>query len=455
MEKFKSVSEALKKKLDVAKELVLKEKGTTKIVSHYDADGICAAGILCHALIRKKKKFHVTLTRSMNDEFVEFLKKEDYSTFIFCDMGSSRLESLSELGGNVIILDHHSALKDSDEPLLINSNFFGMDGTTDICASSLAFLFAIMMGEDNWDLSALALAGLIGDKQHMEGIRGFNAELVEIAKEKGIIQEKMMLKLGGSTLRKALVEGLDPFIRNMSGREENVKEFIRKMNLDPEINIEDLNQRQCRLLASAIMVRLLAQDVRPEIAEGVITAKYWLSRWNLYANDLSNYVNSCGRMEQMGTGLALCLGDERSLEKAKELRKAYKDQVRKGLFILETEGAHEMKNIQFFYNENSSLAGANAGLGMMYLFHQEKPTFALSVLDKETKVSSRGTRYLVSKGLDLATACREAANEVGGRGGGHPIASGATIPKGKEEPFLNFLDEIVGNQLKGEDTEKQ
>ncbi|UCC41111.1 MAG: hypothetical protein JSV96_06705, partial [Candidatus Aminicenantes bacterium] len=61
MEKFKSVSGALKNKLEVAKKKVLKEKGTIKIVSHYDADGICAAGILCHALIRKKKKFHVTL----------------------------------------------------------------------------------------------------------------------------------------------------------------------------------------------------------------------------------------------------------------------------------------------------------------------------------------------------------------------------------------------------------
>ena len=436
-------------RLKKGKERLLKEKHTIRIISHYDADGICAAGILCRALIREGLKFHVTLTGNLKDEFIDFLKKQDYTTNIFCDMGSSRLESLAELAGQVIILDHHSALQDSEEPLLINPNFFGMDGTYDVCASSLAFMFAIVINENNWDLTTLALAGCIGDKQHLSGLKGFNAYMVDMAKEKGIVEERRMLKLSGNKLKKALVEGLDPFIRDMSGREDKVLEFLKKMNLDLYHKIEDLDEQQMRLLTSAVIVRLLSQNVRPEIAEDIVTKKYWLFHWNLYASDLSNYVNSCGRMENMGTGLALCLGDEKALLRAIELRKAYKDELRAGLLSLEAEGPHEMGNIQFFYTKNSSLAGANAGLGMMYLFDQEKPTFALTVLDKETKVSSRGTRYLVLKGLDLATACREAAREVGGRGGGHPIASGATIPKGKEEAFLNLLNEIVGRQLKG------
>lgn len=451
MKNLNNIPQPLLGRLKKAKEKILKEKGTIRIVSHYDADGICAAGILCHTLIREEKKFHVKLTRSLKDEFVDFLKKEKYSTNIFLDMGSSRLESLRKLFGEVIILDHHSALQDCEEPLLINPNFFGMDGTYDICASSLAFMFAIVINEDNWDLSALALAGCIGDKQHMDGLRGFNSYMVDESKKKGMVEEKKRLKLSGGKLKKALVEGLDPFIRDMSGKEDKVLEFLKKIKLDPIIEIENLNERQKRLLASAIIVKLLAQKVRPETAEGFVTKKYWLPGWDLYASDLSNYVNSCGRMENMGTGLALCLGDEPALHKAIELRKAYKNELREGLLRLETEGPHNMENIQFFYIENPSFAGANAGLGMMYLFDQEKPTFAVTVLDKETKISSRGTRYLVSKGLDLAKACREAAKNVGGRGGGHPIASGATIPKGKEETFLNLLDEIVGRQIKDSD----
>jgi single-stranded DNA-specific DHH superfamily exonuclease len=68
-------------------------------------------------------------------------------------------------------------------------------------------------------------------------------------------------------------------------------------------------------------------------------------------------------------------------------------------------------------------------------------------MDKTTKVSARATRALVAKGLDLAVALREAAAELGGDGGGHNIASGASIPKGKEEKFLTLVDEIVGRQL--------
>lgn len=448
---LKSVPENLLNRLNLAKKKILAETDTIKIISHYDADGICAAGILCHVFIREGKKFHVTLTRSLKDEQVELFKKESYSTNIICDMGSARIGDFSEFKGDVIILDHHSALKDSEDPLLINPNFFGMDGTYDICASSLAFLFSLVISQNNWDLSALALAGVVGDKQHMDGLKGFNAEMMKIAKKRGILEEKMMLKLNGFTLKSALVEGLDPFIRNISGREDKVLAFLSRLNFNPDTRIEDMAEPQKRLLASAIILQLLAQNVRPEIAEGVVTTKYWLPQWNLYVNDLSNYVNSCGRMDNMGCGLALCLGDEISLRKAKELRKTYKDELRRGLLKLEAEGAHQKKNIQFFYAENPSLAGAKAGLGMMYLFDQEKPTFALSVLENETKVSSRGTRYLVSKGLDLALACREAAAGVNGVGGGHPIASGATIPKGKEEGFLNLLDDIVGKQLKGND----
>ena len=47
------IPEELKARLKAAKKLVQQETGTIRIVSHYDADGICAAGILCNALERK------------------------------------------------------------------------------------------------------------------------------------------------------------------------------------------------------------------------------------------------------------------------------------------------------------------------------------------------------------------------------------------------------------------
>jgi nanoRNase/pAp phosphatase (c-di-AMP/oligoRNAs hydrolase) len=49
--------------------------------------------------------------------------------------------------------------------------------------------------------------------------------------------------------------------------------------------------------------------------------------------------------------------------------------------------------------------------------------------------------------VDLAVALRDAAAEVDGNGGGHNIASGATVPKGKEDKFLALVDEGIGRQL--------
>jgi len=67
--------------------------------------------------------------------------------------------------------------------------------------------------------------------------------------------------------------------------------------------------------------------------------------------------------------------------------------------------------------------------------------------EEETKVSGRGTARLVGQGLDLATVMTEAAGAVGGEGGGHDVAAGATIPAGAEEQFIARVDAVVGEQL--------
>jgi len=40
----------------------------------------------------------------------------------------------------------------------------------------------------------------------------------------------------------------------------------------------------------------------------------------------------------------------------------------------------------------------------------------------------------------------KASREVGGVGGGHPVAAGASIPEGAEEKFIAALDRIIGAQ---------
>jgi RecJ-like exonuclease len=65
----------------------------------------------------------------------------------------------------------------------------------------------------------------------------------------------------------------------------------------------------------------------------------------------------------------------------------------------------------------------------------------------QRKVSSRGNRDLTRNGLDLSVVMQNAAEKVGGDGGGHDIAAGATIPRGERDAFIAHADEIIENQL--------
>ena len=58
-----------------------------------------------------------------------------------------------------------------------------------------------------------------------------------------------------------------------------------------------------------------------------------------------------------------------------------------------------------------------------------------------------GVTPLFQRCLNEARAMNDAANTVGGVGGGHDIAAGATIPEGTEIEFLKQLDQLVGLQL--------
>ena len=49
--------------------------------------------------------------------------------------------------------------------------------------------------------------------------------------------------------------------------------------------------------------------------------------------------------------------------------------------------------------------------------------------------------------MDLSIIMNRAAEIVGGYGGGHNVAAGATIPVDKEDQFLDIVEDMVASQL--------
>jgi len=418
-----------------------------RVFCHYDPDGTTSASILTRALMRRGKRIHATMAHALDRSSAARLQEETNELLIVSDMGSAQLDLLESLPYPVIVLDHHKPIRDSDKVTHVNPHFEGVDGAREMCGATTTWLFTLLLDEANWDLAGPAMAGAIGDKQAVGGFVGVNAALFAEAVDRKIVVPERRIALRDLPLGRALAQSIDPYFRGLSGRPKAVEEFLRAAGFDPDATVRQLDAATRRRLGSVLAVRLLEQGAAPEALDALVEDRYWIEPDQMYAQDLEAYVNSCDRLGEEGLGMAVCLGDREALAKAEKLLEDYTSRVLGYLVGLETKGLFAKKHIQFFYCDEASLAGSVAGAGMQSFFDQSKPVLGLSVLDGVTKVSARGTRSLIAAGLDLAAALREAAAEVGGNGGGHNIASGATVPKGKEDKFLGLVDESVAKQL--------
>lgn len=426
---------------------LLDDASRVRVFCHYDPDGTTSASILARALLRRGKRIHATMAHALDRASTERLREESNELLIVSDMGSGQLDLLEGLPYPVIVLDHHKPIRDSDRIVQLNPHLWGVDGAREMCGATTTWVFALALDERNWDLAGPALAGAIGDKQGVGGFVGVNAALFGEAVERKVVVPERCLALRDLPLGRALAMSIDPYFRGLSGRPEAAAGFLRTLGFDPEAGLRQLDSAGRRRLASVLATRLVEQGAAPEALDVLVEDRYWVEPDQIYAQDLEAYVNGCDRLGQEGLGMAVCLGDREALGKAEKLLEEYTSRVLGYLVPLESKGLFPKKHVQFFYCDDASLAGVVAGAGMQFFFDQSRPALGLSVLDGLTKVSARGTRAHIQGGVDLAVALREAASEVGGNGGGHNIASGATIPTGKEDKFLGLVDEIVGRQL--------
>ncbi len=420
-----------------------------RLVSHYDADGLCAAGILSRTLLRANIPFHTTIAHQIDQPLIDLLKGHPFPWTVFSDMGSGALELVEKLDGGLVIIDHHQPLRESRRAAQLNCHLWGIDGTFEACASTLALMAAVSLDEANWDLAGIACAGAIGDRQHQPAWRGLNAEIMAFSEKAGHLRTRKGLVMEGADLLGALAQNNEPYFRGVSGNPDGARSLVEAAGLSPAATLKELDESEVSALSSLLVLNLLRGGVSEEFSRAVMVDRHWVSGFDTDANELSAVVNACGRLGQEDLGLAVCLGGRQALAEARSVREQYRGRITKGMLELEGKGITRKNNIQYFYSDNAQMAGAFAALVMNYLFPGHLPTISLSREGQSIKVSARGTRPLVAKGLDLAKACRQAASRQGGDGGGHSIASGATVPLGSEIAFLDALDAAVGEQLAG------
>jgi RecJ-like exonuclease len=432
--------------------LSLPSSRRVRVVSHYDADGIAAAGVLCTAVYRAGYEFHASLMRNPFTKGFDRLKSEHNELIVFSDMGSGQIETIESLGCKAIILDHHQYVtaQTSKNIIQINANLFGADGNYEVSGATLSYLFATAIDSANEDLAPLALAGATGDKQFIGGVRGLNKNILQNALQKGFLTEQTSIKLYGETIADALYYSVDPYYPGLSGKSEKIKTMLEQLHIQKTSSLEEISSKAMMKIQSYLLFVLIKAGCQQNILDMTIRKRYVASQgWEL--ERFADLLDACGKNGYRSLGLSLCLGDGTTWKEAVQVEKDYKQKLLDGLDGFEQGGIQETKGMRYFYSDNSSLGGVIAGIAMNYVLDEKKPLFSLTrkETDDEIHISCRGNQQLVAHGLDLGTAMKTVAGELGGYGGGHKIAAGATIAFGKEKEFLEKVDTMLVQQMQG------
>ncbi len=418
------------------------------VFTHYDADGLSSAGILANTLYRADKEFVITTFTTLDEESMQTIRECECDCIIIADLGASYIKEIEALGKDVVVLDHHTLRDDSDRIAYANPHMFGVDGMVGACGATMSFLFSITYDEKNWDLVQIAFGGIAGDKQHLNGLVGFNEYLRVEGERRGFIKTVNGSLIPSGVLSKSLYIGVEPYIRGVSGNQAAVMKMLADANIPPESQYVVLSEDERRRLSSMIAVRLTEQGVSSATMFELMRARYQLKDWGMDAETFAELLDACGRMKVQGIGVAMCMGSRDDLLKANELRNEYNQSILDAVVALDSKGLEQMENIQYLDSTETGFTGVICGVAMRYFADPEKPTIGINSAEDKVKLSARATHYLLDKGVDLANALYLSAKSVGGEGGGHRIASGGSIKQGTEKEFLKNLDDIIGEQIR-------
>jgi single-stranded-DNA-specific exonuclease len=461
---------ALMKISQKAAEIVCAQKHAV-VASHIDADGLTSAAIICSSLDRLNIEYTPLFFRQLDIAALNQIADLGPDLVIFTDMGSGMQSEICELGLNAIVADHHrpSNIEETDLLAHINPHLVGADGATHLSGSGAAFLLAraISSGDPrgNDDLSALATIGAVGDLQDMANghLIGINRHILQIGARSEVLSFGPDLKLFGKQTRavfKMLEYSQDPYIPGLSGDEDACIAFLKELGIrhggERWRRWIDLNFEEKSRIVSALARKGLRAGIPSMHIERLVGEVYTLllEREGTELRDASEYstlLNATARYGHSDIGIKVCMGDrDKAFDQARQLLRNHRQNLVNGLKLVKENGITSLDHVQYFDAGDrimDTIVGIVAGMSFS-MADRTKPILAFAKSENgDIKVSARGTQNLVRNGLNLAFAISETVKIIGGIGGGHNIAAGATIPAGKIDEFLEIIDTTIGHQL--------
>jgi RecJ-like exonuclease len=441
-----------------------------RVVSHYDADGICSASIMVKTLSRLGMDFHLSFVKQLSDRILETLGKEKRTLFIFLDMGSGQMENIKKhlAGSRVIICDHHQPGGDADGNIIHISSVLA--GIESIAGSGVTYLLSKTLDQKNADLAYLAVIGAIGDSQIDAvgfdwGLSGINKEILKDAEANGKIRISKGLRLWGRytrPLHKALAYSIDPFIPGVSGSESGSIQFLHDLGI-PSKNgeqwrtISDLKLEEQKILASGIIrERVRANHENPEYIFGDVYELLDKEDEFRDANEFATMLNACGKMDSAGLGVLMCINVRTAFAKSRGIFESYRREIGRGVNWVEgniknPDVVKNMKGVYVFAGDHVSehmISNVISIINHSGLL-PEKPLFGIANAEEGIKISARASDSLVGSGMKLNDIMSSVSAKLGGEGGGHTGAAGAVIPREKQEEFINMTELILTTVIGG------
>lgn len=450
----------------------LREGANVLVVGHNDADALSALGIISGTAARMDAPLAAVSVQRIED-FLDDRSVDEFDVVVLVDMGSGYLNSINELVRRpVFVLDHHKpvGVRPAEHVVHLNPHDFGIDGSTMVSASGVAYLVAKGISEEAETYAPVAVVGALGDlqdKDHGRRLVGVNELIVNEAVSMELMSVAEDLILYGRSFKpihETISSTNSPFLPGLSGDETASLNLVLSAGIevrsgDSWRTLADLSPDEKARLLEALASHLTKVGAPTRLLGELTGHVYELLKEDpgsplRDAREFATLLNACGKGGKAWVGISVAMGARGSvLEEAVAALEEYRRSISRAMSLVLSERLidRSFQNLvvlrggtEIDPRQVSSIASI---LSSSNLLPADRPLVAVAQEGTRVKVSARASSELVDLGLDLGEVMRGAAERVGGRGGGHKMAAGAELTVDAAEQFLREVDRVVGEQL--------
>ena len=458
----------------------LEERRSCLIVTHYDADGVCAAAALARTLCQLDTPFHIRVVDQLDETVIGWVKRNPhYKCVVMTDLGSGLLSRLeAELSDReVFVVDHHIPEPEAEGGAVreVNPHRFGIDGSTQASSSTLAYLLVrSALPEEAPTLSPLAVVGALGDRQDVGrhfSLTGLNEIAVRDGVEHGYIKRELGLRLFGLRSRpllKCLEYTFDPYLPGLSGDEAACYNFLKSIGVKPSEGgklryFKSLSREEVRRLATELIKYSMSVGLSVRESERIFGTTYLLPREGedspLYdAREFAAILNACGRVERHDLALLLAMGVRgRVLSDAMREVEGYRRALSSAINEVRNSRERYVSELDHLVVVDLSgrvssrmLAAVASILASSKVWGITKPLMAITKVGEDAlKVSLRKPISIDAKyrAVNLGQVMRSVADELGGVGGGHENAAGGTFSADLKSELVRAVEAEISRAI--------